>query len=59
MQSVNQKDAAEEGEERRTKVVKAKFEILKELNQKDGDIENNFIAMSWECFVYKIDIPGL
>ena len=38
MQSVNQKDATEEGEER-TKVVKVKFEILKELNQKDGDIE--------------------
>ena len=38
MQSVNQKDATEEGEER-TEAVKVEFEILKELNQKDGDIE--------------------
>lgn len=48
MQSVNQKDAAEEGEERRTKVVKAKFEILKELNQKDGDIESR----GQRCILY-------
>lgn len=48
MQSVNQKDAAEEGEERRTKVVKAKFEIFKELNQKDGDIESR----GQRCILY-------
>lgn len=48
MHSVNQKDAAEEGEERRTKVVKAKFEILKELNQKDGDIESR----GQRCILY-------
>lgn len=48
MQSVNQKDATEEGEERRTKVVKVKFEILKELNQKDGDIE----CRGQKCILY-------
>ena len=45
--SVNENVAAEEGEER-TEAVKAKFEILKELNQKDGDIESR----GQRCILY-------
>ena len=50
------------GEEKsinQTSDIEAQMQTFFFFFQKDGDIGNNFIPMSWECFVYKIDIPSL